>query len=197
MVELAQKSKITLTDFNPKRIASEPPETRFLALGVLIGRGVDIVKRQSPDKNETFTGLRGDFEAYFNSYTSSDGKIIAPDPWKSSVLFMDMTFLQPIIDIVSDKVDEETDKILERGAEAVNFAFDIGVQRAGNPQGYEWVLRALNDRPESERQTDKLAQMRKLLGNSKMPVIAALAPPPATPESSQEQHETAPAKGKK
>lgn len=175
-MELSVKSKITLTDFNPKRISTLPDTEKVLKLGVLIGRAVDTVERQSPDKSTTFIGIRGDFEAYFAPFVDASGKTVTPDPWKSGVLFMPETFQDAIIALISDKVDGKTGEVLEAGAEAVNFAYDVAVQRAGNAQGYEWVLRPLNERPEEERQRDKLAAMRSMLGKSSIPALAASAP---------------------
>ena len=148
-MELAVKSKITLTDFNPKRISTLAETEKVLKLGVLIGRAVDTVERQSPDKSTSFTGMRGDFEAYFAPYIDASGKQVTPDPWKSGVLFMPDTFQDTIIQMISDKVDAKSGEVLEEGAEAVSFAYEVAVQRAGNAQGYEWVLRPLNERPES------------------------------------------------
>jgi hypothetical protein len=161
MAELAKKSKITLTDFNPKRLGGEAAEVRYLSLGVLIGRSIDTVERQSPDKTQTFTGLSGEFEAYFNPYVGSDGKVQEPQPWASGVLFMPDTFMQQIIDLLADRVNPDTGEVLSRGAEAVQFAFEVGAQRSNNPAGYEWVLKPLNERPEAEKVQDKLADMRR------------------------------------
>src|SRR6185312_2681744 len=195
MPELSKKSKITLSDFNPKRIATLAPEHKTLALGALIGRSVDTVKRQSPDKSQTFTGLSGDFEAYFYPYVDASGVSVTPDPWSSGVLFMPDSFMTSIIELISDKVNPDTGEVLEQGAEAVQFAFEVGVQRAGNPQGYEWYLKPLNERPEAERATDKLAAMRNVLAISKSPAAALLPKPAATEET--KQPEPAPANGGK
>jgi hypothetical protein len=93
-------------------------------------------------------------------------------------------------------VNPDTGEVVEQGADAVQFAFEISVQRAGNAQGYEWVLKPLNERPEAEKAHDKLADMRKLLGNSSVPALKSLAGPTLA-ATGADQPETAPANGGK
>lgn len=152
-----QKAKITLTDFSPKRLLGLPKEgegaVSSLLLGVLIGHVTGTVNRTSPDGSQKFTGLAGSFELRSTEQGVS--------PIASGVLFMPDSFQIGILDLLSDKVDPKTGAVVQQGAEAVNFAYQVFSKRAGNPQGYEWALEPLNE--PAPDQHDPLADMRALL----------------------------------
>lgn len=176
---LAQKGKITLSDFTPARLLGLGPETVEYNLGILIGRGVSAVKRNAPDGSQTFTGLGGAFEAYFTP--NADGSVFKA-PIASGVLFTPDSFMNMLLGVISDRVND-AGEVVEAGAEAVNFAFAVFAVRAKNAANYEWKLQPLGDRkPEGER--DMLKNMRALLPPTfapYRPALAAPTPPAETP----------------
>lgn len=153
-----QVSKITLTSYNPKVIAAQPDEVRRLVVGSLIGRAISTVRRKSPDGATEFVGLSGAFEAHF-AVADNSGKI--PESISSGVLFIPPTFQDGLVELLSDQVNKEG-VVVREAADAVQFAFNVIVARAGNAQGYEWMLEPLYEAAPEER-VDVLADMRKLL----------------------------------
>lgn len=189
---LASKSKVTLTDFNPSQIKARGDDVQRLKLGILIGRGVSIVKRKSPDGQQEFIGLGGAFEAYFEP--TPDG--YQKPPVASSVLFAPDWFQSPILALLSDVTDKKTGEVVTEGAEAVNFAHEIWVTRAKNPQGYEWTIQPLNDPAPDTR--DPLEDMRQFLPEQYRPaLLAAPKTEPAGEQSAASAQEQAPASGGK
>jgi hypothetical protein len=148
-----QKSKITLSDFKPKRIASEPDTVNRLFVGTLVGRATGVVRRTDTNKQETYEGLGGLFEA---NVTGSDA------PVQSGVLFMPDTFINSLIAMLSDKTDSKTGEIITPAADAVQVAYKVFVVRDGNPQGYSWQLESIVD-PTVEKAPDPLEALRKLV----------------------------------
>lgn len=146
------KTKITLTDFRPKRIVNEPDEVRRLYLGTLIGRATAVVSRTMPNA-QTFEGLAGEFEANVMG---------EKEPVQSGVLFMPDTFIASLIAMLSEKTDSKTGEIIEKAADAVNIAFRIFSIKADNPQGYSWQLESIRD-PKVEASKDHLAELRTLV----------------------------------
>lgn len=147
------KAKITLTDFRPARLLAEKADVTRMLLGTLIGRATGTVKRQSPDGSQTFIGLGGEFQAH----VAGDD-----EPVSSGVLFMPDTFINPLIEIISDKVDEKTGEVKENGAEAVLLAYHVFAVRANNAQQRSWELEAIAD-PKAEEPVDALAGLRALV----------------------------------
>jgi hypothetical protein len=156
---LKQISKITLTSFEPNRaLGIENFATAgFVQLGALLGHVTGTVQRRSPDGDQVFTGLSGSIEM---RRLKLDGSPDEENSATSGVMFIPEAFQNPIIDALTDIVDADG-KVTKPGAEAVNFAFIIGVQKAGNAAGYEWVLKPLIEA--SPDAYDPLAELRKAL----------------------------------
>lgn len=175
MAGLSRVSKITLTNFNPKVLLAQPETVARMNVGTLIGRASGFVSRKSPDGSQTFTGLAGTFEAYFTDKST--------DPIASGVCFLPDAFQKPLLDILSDEVDNDG-AVKREAAEAVQFAFNIIVKRAKNPQGYEWLLEPLHD-AQAEQPIDFLSDLRSLLPEPVKPAALLNAPKaePATEAS--------------
>lgn len=150
---MLQKGKITLSDFKPKRIANEPDGVNRLLLGTLIGRATGVVTRTDSNKQESYEGLGGMFEALV---TGSDA------PVQSGILFMPDSFIKPLIDMLSDKTDSKTGEIITPAADAVQVAYKVFVVKDGNPQGYAWQLESIQD-PTAEKEPDPLEKLRNLV----------------------------------
>jgi hypothetical protein len=146
------KTKITLSDFRPKRIVNEPDNVREIFLGTLIGRATGVVVRTMPNQ-QTFEGLGGEFEC---NVVGSD------EPVQSGVLFMPDTFINGLIGMLSDKTDSKTGEVIEPAASAVQIAFKIYSVKDGNAQGYTWKLESIRD-PKAEKAADPLAELRNLV----------------------------------
>ena len=151
------KSKITLTNFRPARLLALPEDVFRLNLGTLVGRATGVVQRKSPEGEQVFEGLGGMFMA----------QVDKDEPIRSGVLFMPDSFIQPLIVMLSDEVDKDTGEVKRKGADAVEFAYNVWAVRAKNAAGREWELEAIMD-PKAEEPVDPLAAL-----------TARLAPVPA------------------
>ena len=160
-------SKITLSTFRPKRFLAEPESVNKMLLGTLIGRATKVVRRNGPDGETAFEGLGGVFEA----------SVIGDEaPINSGVLYMQESFINPLIDLISDEVDSKTGEVTKAGASAALIAYKVYVVRSKNPAGYSWELEAISD-PKAEEPVDELAALR---GFVSAPVQAQIeAPKPA------------------
>lgn len=146
------KSKITLTNFRPARLLALPEDQFRLMLGTLVGRATGVVQRKSPEGEQVFEGLGGMFMA----------QVDKDEPIRSGVLFMPDSFVQPLIAMLSDEVDKTTGEVVRKGADAVEFAYNVWAIRAKNAVGREWELEAIMD-PQAEEPTDPLANLTKRL----------------------------------
>lgn len=153
-------SKITLTTFNPKRIAAEKEEVRRLFLGTLIGRATGLVERNSPDQSQTYIGLGGMFEA----------KVTGAEPVSSGVLFIPETFQQELQDMLTDTLDPKSGEVITKAAASVMFSYRIFCVRANNAQGYSWEIESVLD-PKMEVDIDPLAELRALVAPVEQPKI--------------------------
>lgn len=162
MSGITEISKITLSDFRPKRIGGEGAEVHKLLLGYLVGRGTGIVEATSADKEETFKGMRGTFEARITDakLRDGDGNPVVIDVLRSGKAFLSSPFGDMFIEELSDKVDDKTGEIVGRGAVSIEFAYAVYVQRAGNPNGYSWALEPLM---EMQAEQDPLNKLKGLL----------------------------------
>jgi len=142
-------SKITLTNFNPKRILGLPETTKELLLGAIIGIATGIKEGKDPQGN-VFTGLKGDFEATF----TEEGK----NPVRSGVCFMPDAFQEPLVNLLSDEVDANG-QVTREAAKSAMYGYEVFVIRANNAAGYSWQLRPVT--PPSEN--DPLSELRKLI----------------------------------
>ncbi len=134
-----QRTKLVFKDLgDPKRIAAEKEDVKEILLGTMIGIATDIVERKGPDGVDVFTGLKGSFEAI---PTDEEMSIV-----KSGLTFLPEAFQEPIVAQLSDEDNEGP----------VQFACEIWVIRATNPQGYSWQLRGLDDNLEKHDPLDKL-----------------------------------------
>lgn len=155
---LKQVSKVTLTSFDPKRALGNGFGTKgVVILGALVGHATGEVRRKSPAGDQEFTGLSGSFEVHRKML---DGTLDEENSSASGVCFIPEAFQNPILDALADKVDGNG-KVTQPGADAVNFAFEVGIQKAGNAAGYEWVLQPLVEA--APDQHDPLAELRKAL----------------------------------
>lgn len=150
-----QKSKVTLSTFNPKRIAAEKDETRKLFLGTLIGRATGVVQRKKPNGDEIFMGLAGNFEAH----------VTGSDPVTSGILFIPDSFQAPLIQALSDEVDAKSGEVITPAANSLQVAYRVYCVRDGNPQGYSWELESIID-PTIGKPLDPLANLRVLVNKT-------------------------------
>lgn len=159
-VKSSEVSKLTLSTFQPKRIGGEDSSVTSVVLGYLFGRGTGIVEAKAPDGAEIFYGMSGDFEARIISTRDQDpNNLIVTEVIRSGKAFISSPFGDRFINALSDKTDEKTGEVIEQGASAVEFAYSVGVRRAGNPNGYEWFLTPLI---EMKAENDPLAALKRL-----------------------------------
>lgn len=173
-MNITELSKLTLSDFRPKRIGGEGPEVHKLLLGYFVGRGTGVVEAVSADKEEVFKGMKGVFEARLtdSELRDDDGNPVVIDVLRSGKAFISSPFGDGFIDLLSPKIDEKTGEVIENGAAAVEFAYAVYVQRSGNPNGYSWALEPLM---EMQAEQDPLNKLKGLLpaGVSGLKQIAA------------------------
>src|SRR5271154_5375006 len=110
------KSKLVLKDLgNPKRIASEPETTRSITLGSIYGQVWGTEDKTAPT-GEVFVGFKGAFQG------------VPLDP-AQPIIMSDTMYLPPgPYGLLMERV-----KTLEPG-DTVEFAMDVEVHRATNPQ---------------------------------------------------------------
>lgn len=130
-----QRTKLTQKDAGePSVIKSRPETVTKIITGRLIGIASDFVHRKSANGEQDFEGLKGQFRIV----PTNDMGI--PDPDKpeleSGVLFLNDAFHSMISEPLR-KARETDDKA------SINFAFEINVIRAKNPQGYSWSFMPL------------------------------------------------------
>lgn len=128
----AIKKKLTSKDWNPKRLLGQKDEVRRLMLGRLLGVASGITKATGND-GETLEGVTGQFKY-------QDALDDVSVPVYSAVLWFPSGFGLDIIAALKPKMVDGKE---QPGADAVKFAYDIGVQRAENPAGYEWLFAPL------------------------------------------------------
>ena len=111
--------KIGSKTFDPKRIlATKDPS---MLLGRLIGIARSVVDNEAPD-GKILSGAKGQFR-FTDAHT---GEVTT-----SSVLYFPTDLGDGVLDELRD------------GAELIEFAFDVLVQRADNPAGYARALDSL------------------------------------------------------
>lgn len=143
---MAMKSKVVIKDLcNPKKIiANMPDSTNSTVVGIVYGTATDINVRASADGLKTYEGLKGTFEA-----VPSDK---AAEATQSSICYLP-EFAQPLVSDMLKEVDEDGERVNHN----VKFGFEVSIERATNPQGYSWALRALGN-PVADDPLDKLRQ---------------------------------------
>lgn len=162
---LDMRSKMTVSDLrDPKMIINLPKEEHQMECGSIFGRITKIIERESPDKSQKFIGFGGMFEGHPKVYADDKNP---RKPMASGVLFAPPAIHEFLFDAAKD---------LARG-EHIDFAFDVFVERAGNPQGYSWMIRPLMEMKKPDA-TDPLAALRAMV---KAPL--ALAAPTGTLEA--------------
>lgn len=150
------KTKVTFTDFRPKRVHALPKDEERLELGTIIGVATGIKEGKMPDGITTYEGLSGNFELTPNDDT----------PIRSGICFMPEGFMEPILEQLRDEVDNEG-VIVRDGASSVRFAFTVSVFKADNPAGYSWEATPLIEVAEN----DPLSELRML---TQAPAVAEI-----------------------
>lgn len=126
MSEIFTKSKVSLSTFKPKAHGQAAYEKAPLKLGTIIGVAARESIRQNVEKpDEPYIGLTGNFRCIRiaeNNTTeiTQSGTCYLPDSW-----------LEPIL------------MVLKEGSTAVQFAYDVFIEKADNPAGYGWILKPL------------------------------------------------------
>lgn len=147
----AQRAKIVLKDLgDPSLIKLQPETVRVISLGALVGAADGFVQRTNPKDGEVFEGMTGSF------------RVIPDDPERevieSGVLFIPDAFHNKVAAQLRAIGLDEKGRLLQ-GA-TVEFAFQINVIRANNPQGYSWEFKPLMEF-EGENPLDRLQALYK------------------------------------
>jgi len=143
-------SKIVLKSLGAPAAVLADENVNQAKLGTIFGKATSIKISKAPDQMTIFKGLSGTFEAI-----PADEK---RDIVRSGVLFLGEAFDGDMIAALEAE-DEEGNST---APDAINFAFEIWVQRAKNAAGYSWALKPLMKQAES----DPLAEIRKLVSGS-------------------------------
>lgn len=156
-------SKIAPANFDPKKaIALMPENEKQVALGVLYGRADKLVTRTAPNGSDVFEGAGGLFE-----YVPADE---TKDVLRAGVLWLpggiDEIVLTPLREAA-----EKGEKI------AINLAFEMGIMRATNPQGYSWTMRPLLGESAVKPEDDPLSLIRSQVDKARaaLPAPAKVA----------------------
>jgi hypothetical protein len=150
MSERSVIGKITPANYAPKRIHGLKEDQKELVLGSIVGNATGIFTGTNPVDGSVFKGLKGAFE-----YTDADPE--------RDVLTSGKMFLPSGIDEMIFNAVEEAD------GGSVQFAFEVSVFRADNPQGYSWKYKPLMKAAE----VDPLSELRKLAAERRALALAA------------------------
>jgi len=165
-------SKIVLKSLGSPAAALSDENINQAKLGVIMGRATGIKTSKAADQMTIFKGLAGSFEAI-----PADEK---RDITRSGVCFLGNAFDGDMI-AAFEAEDAEGNST---APDAINFAFEIWVQRAKNAAGYSWALKPLIK--EAVAESDPLAEIRKQIAGAVTSAPAAPqleAPAPTTPEA--------------
>jgi hypothetical protein len=172
----AIKKKITSKDWNPKRLLGQAETVRRLMLGRLLGVATGLTKATS-NTGEVLEGVTGQFK-----YMDALDDVAVPV--YSGVLWFPSGFGLDIIHALK-----------QDGADAIKFAFDVGVQRAENPAGYEWLFAPLVE----PAKDNPLEQLESAVVNKPAMIEQQTSDAPELPKTDEpegEKAEAPKAKGK-
>jgi hypothetical protein len=117
-------------------------------LGTIIGYATDVSRRKDPSGEKEFLGLAGSFEAI-----PADPKM---DTVQSGICYLPGGMDGPMIAAL-----QETDDKGKRKNPSVEFAIEISVIKAKNPQGYSWEARPVVPVKSSGDVLDNIRQQLK------------------------------------
>lgn len=145
-------TKITLTNFNPKRLFSAieaDKAVQEMYLGRLIGNANGVKNALAQDGVTPMYGAKGSFAATYTGMEKSgakdaEGKELFQqrEDEQSGVLFLPEAFMGPMLDLFEDETDGNG-LVTREAVKSIDVAYDVFVIKAENPAGYSWSLRPL------------------------------------------------------
>lgn len=145
-------TKITLTNFNPKRLFAAidaDKSTQELYLGRLIGNANGVKNALAQDGVTPMFGAKGMFAATYTGMEKTGEKddkgadiMRQREDEQSGVLFLPEAYMGPMLDLFEDEVNEDGEVTREK-VKSIDVAYDVFVIKAENPAGYSWSLRPL------------------------------------------------------